>query len=312
MIIEFPGRLSTASVTLVALFVAACASTAPAPVVERSAIPSPTVSGTPPAPSVPMYTVKKGDTLMSIALDHGVDHRDLAAWNYLDNPNRILIGQQLRTTPPQPPGGEAPVAIAQPVGMSGAVVERRPLDGNTDTLKREPKAGKVAYTDEAWARASGASLAEKPETKPAEAKETRAVEVAQKPDGKSETVGEIPWIWPGNGKILAAYNGTTSKGVDIAGKEGEPVLAAAGGKVTLVTNTLPAYGNLVVVKHDDKLISVYAHSQTVLVKEGQTVSRGQKIAEVGRTGTGVDQPKLHFEIRLQGKPVDPLKYLPAH
>jgi lipoprotein NlpD len=310
MNILFPGRLSTASVTVVALFVAACASTTPAPVVERGVTPSQTAATTPVAPPVvvPMYTVKKGDTLLSIALDHGVDHKDLAAWNMLDNPNRILIGQQLRTTPPQPIVSESQVAVVQPVGMAGAVVERRSLDGNTDSLKREPKAGKVAYSDEVWAKANTAAPVDKIEAKPLEAK---PAELPSKSESKPEAAGDPAWTWPGNGKMLLSYNGTTSKGVDISGKEGEPVLAAAAGKVTLVTNTLPAYGNLVVVKHDDKLISVYAHSQTVLVKEGQAVSRGQKIAEVGRTGTGVDQPKLHFEIRLQGKPVDPLKYLPA-
>lgn len=305
----FSGRLSTASITIVVVFVAACASTVPAPVVERSSTPSTTGMSAPAVPAVPLYSVKKGDTLLSIALDHGVDHKDLAAWNYLDNPNRILIGQQLRTTPP-PPAGE--VAIAQPIGAPDAIIERRPLDdGNTNVFKREPKAGKVAYSDEAWAKANPAPLVEQPEAKPTESTESKVIEVP-KTDNRIGMAGEPAWGWPGNGRLLAAYNGTTSKGVDIAGKEGEPVLAAANGKVTLVTSTLPAYGNLVVVKHDDKLISVYAHSQTVLVKEGQVVSRGQKIAEVGKTGTGVDQPKLHFEIRLQGKPVDPLKYLPAH
>ena len=111
-----------------------------------------------------------------------------------------------------------------------------------------------------------------------------------------------------SGKVIAAFNETSSKGVDLAGKPGDPVLAAAGGRVVYAGTGLRGYGKLVIVKHDNSFLSAYAHNQSLLVKEGQAVSKGQKIAELGDTDS--DRPKLHFEIRRQGKPVDPGKYLP--
>ena len=134
----------------------------------------------------------------------------------------------------------------------------------------------------------------KPEPKPAEAVPAVA--------------GDVSWAWPSGGKVLAGFAEGTNKGVDISGKMGDPVLAAGDGKVVYSGSGLRGYGKLVIIKHDATFLSAYAHNNNILVKEGQSVSRGQKIAEMGNSDT--DQVKLHFEIRRQGKPVDPLQYLP--
>ncbi|HEU0200666.1 MAG TPA: peptidoglycan DD-metalloendopeptidase family protein [Burkholderiaceae bacterium] len=116
------------------------------------------------------------------------------------------------------------------------------------------------------------------------------------------------WIWPSPGRLIESFDETRNKGIDIAGKEGEPVIAANDGEVVYSGSGLRGYGNLVIIKHADEFISAYAHNKQILVEQGQAVKRGQRIAELGKTDA--NQPKLHFEIRHRGKPVDPLKYLP--
>ena len=119
---------------------------------------------------------------------------------------------------------------------------------------------------------------------------------------------EPEWIWPSSGKVLATFNDSSNKGVDLAGNIGDPVIAAGSGKIVYVGSGLRGYGNLVIIKHNNNFLSAYAHNSEILVKEGQSVQKGQKIAALGNSDT--DRPKLHFEIRRQGKPVDPVKYLP--
>mgnify|MGYP000870761429 CR=1 FL=1 len=295
---------------------AGCAGRTPAPVVERDGpttvverglgVPSSLPAAASPPPGY--YTVKKGDTLYRIALEHAQDPRDLAAWNGLGDGSRIEVGQQLRVTPPES------VAVVNPVAAPGTVVlmsEGQPLSAPaaaTDGIKREPKGGKLAYSEQALdqvrameggAAAKPAAVAEKPAVVP--------VPVASRDDG-------IDWAWPVPGKVITEFveggNGKESnKGVDLTARTGEPVLAAAPGKVVYVGNSLRGYGNLVIVRHDATYLSAYAHNSRILVKEGDAVKRAQKIAEAG--SSDADQPKLHFEIRRLGKPVDPLKYLPA-
>ncbi|TFW18157.1 peptidoglycan DD-metalloendopeptidase family protein, partial [Duganella callida] len=118
----------------------------------------------------------------------------------------------------------------------------------------------------------------------------------------------ISWVWPAAGKVVASFDEGKNKGLDIAGKAGQQVVAAGAGKVMYAGSGIRGYGNLVIVKHSNNLLSAYAHNRTILVKEGQTVSKGQMIAEMGDSDT--DSVKLHFEIRQQGKPVDPSKFLP--
>ncbi|MBI4987281.1 MAG: peptidoglycan DD-metalloendopeptidase family protein [Rhodocyclales bacterium] len=287
---------------LLAVFGAAllggCASRTPAPVIERGG-----ASGKSPVPAAlparpgEFHTVKKGDTLYSIALEHGQSYRDVASWNNIDNPNVIRIGQQLRIAPPEG------VAVAKPVAVPAAV-ETRPLVAgavsNTDTLKREPKGGKQPYTEQAMA------AVQKPE-EPHSPQPAMQVKAEPRP-AEPVAGGELNWAWPSGGKVIAAYVEGGSKGVDIEGRIGEPVLAAEVGKVTYAGSGIRGYGNLLIIQHANSLSSVYAHNSKLLAREGQQVTRGQKIAELGNSDA--DQAKLHFEIRRQGKPLDPLKLLP--
>lgn len=276
------------------------------------------------------YTVKKGDTLYGIALDHGQDYREIAAWNNLENVNVIKIGQVLRITPPEAPVVVKPVAPPDAASAAGAPAA-------TDVaLKRDPKGGKVAYSEQALAAARGgtappASVAAAASPGPSAAPSgterllpnasgaakgsavgpLAAVASAQPappaPTVKSLEDG-IEWSWPHGGKLLTPFSEGGTKGIDIAGRSGDPVQAAASGRVLFAGNQLRGYGNMVIIKHDGAYLSAYAHNSQILVKEGQTVSRGQRIAELG--DSDADRPKLHFEIRRQGKPVDPLKHLP--
>lgn len=316
--------VATATLLLaMASLLGGCGSQPPAPVIERSppvavpatpAAPADTHAPTPDpraglAPGAATYTVKRGDTLYSIALENGQSYRDLAAWNNLEDPNKIQVGQQLRVRPPGSDAG-APVAVSKPIALQ-TPIETRPLGGvsapNTDNLKREPRGGKLPYSEEALARLQRADSGAAAEAKP----EARAV-ATEKPVDRPAPVpaaeDAVEWAWPANGKLIANFVEGSSKGLDIAAATGEPVLAAASGKVILVSSALRGYGNFVIIKHTAAYLSVYAHNSRILVKEEQQVTKGQKIAEIGSSDS--DQPKLHFEIRHQGKPVDPLKFLP--
>jgi lipoprotein NlpD len=290
-----------------------CASHAPAPVEDRGRVQTevrPVAPAVVTAESNVVYhTVKKGDTLYSIALDNGQDYKDVAAWNNLENPNLIKIGQQLRVTPPD---NGAPVAVVKPV-ILGAPVETKqagaqtvgPPGVNTETLKREPKGGKLPYSDEGLAKARQGDVTEKPAEPKAETKSAEA-KSAEKPVVAGD---DVDWMWPASGKLIAPFAEGGSKGVDIAGKAGDPVLAAGNGVVSYAGAGLRGYGNLVVLRHNGTYLSVYAHNSKILVKEKQAVTKGQKIAEMG--STDAESPRLHFEIRRQGKPADPQKFLPA-
>ena len=216
------------------------------------------------------YTVKPGDTLIRIGLDTGQNWRDISRWNTIDNPNQIEVGQVLRVTPPA--ANES--VVTRPVASAPAAVST-PLP------------------------AQGASVA-KPAPAPAPAP------AAQPATGGEE---DIAWLWPAQGTPIAGFDEVKNKGIDIAGKAGDPVLASADGRVVYSGAGLRGYGNLIILKHNNTYLTAYAHNQTLLVKEDQSVSKGQKIAEMGNSDA--DRVKLHFEIRRQGKPVDPVKYLPA-
>jgi lipoprotein NlpD len=304
---------------LAALALAACASKQSAPVIERTPAPAAKPAAKPAAPAAPattgapaqagpdFYTVKRGDTLYGIALDHGQDYKDIAAWNNLADPNLIRVGQVLRVTPPPATTTESGVVV-RPVAPSGAGA---PAASGPRT---EPNGAKKPYSDEAWAQAQrgetvaaapAAKPAPKPEAKPEPKPEPKpAAEPARPAEGD-----EVAWAWPLSGKVIGQFSESgANKGVDIAAKVGDPVLAAGPGRVVYAGQGLRGYGRLVIIKHNNTYLSAYAHNSTLLVKEGQTVTRGQKIAEAGNTDS--DVPKLHFEIRRQGKPVDPVKLLP--
>jgi len=330
----------------VVVSLAGCASRQPAPVVERRAPlvvleTSPAPVETPAAAAAATaaesrpsaYVVKKGDTLYSIALDHGQSYRDLTAWNGLEDPNKIKVGQQLRVLPPAPPEAPTPVAVTQPVTLPAAL-EVRPLtaaalpaaatQANSDKLKREPRALKRPYSEETLAAlrkadaayaagavaagAAGAAVADAPEAK-VETKVDAKVEARGDARTVTATEDAVDWGWPAGGKLINNFVEGSNKGIDIAAKLGDPVLSAAAGKVVYSGSSLRGYGKLVIVKHNAAFLSAYAHNSQLLVKEGQSVAKGQKIAEAG--SSDADQTMLHFEIRRQGKPVDPVKQLPS-
>ncbi|MEO1765831.1 peptidoglycan DD-metalloendopeptidase family protein [Thiobacter aerophilum] len=309
-----------ATLSLTALLVAGCGTTPHrAPVIDRlpaesarspqnTAKPATKVAPREPDWRPATYTVKKGDTLYSLALEFGLDYRELAEWNGIGEPYLIRVGQVLRLTPP---GGEGVQPLKAP-----AVAEAKPLPAAEAVLKTEPKAIREPYSEQALARleksappkpesaSTANALGRSPPEKPAADKPLAAENQAPEEDDPDR----VEWVWPATGKLLASFGEGGSKGVDIAGNLGQPVLAAAAGKVVHTGTTLRGYGKLIIIKHNKSYFSVYAHNSQILVKEGQNVVRGQKIAEMG--DSDADRVKLHFEIRRLGKPVDPLKYLP--
>jgi len=229
------------------------------------------------------YTVKPGDTLIRIGLDSGQSWKDLARWNNLDNPNLIEVGQVLRVAPPS-------AMLAAPVAApEGNGVVTRPVTAST-----------VAPAPVATASKSASAAA------PASVPASVAPAPVPAPAAGEDDVG---FIWPASGALLAGFDEVRNKGYDIAGKAGDPVLAAADGRVVYAGAGLRGYGNLIILKHNNTFLTAYAHNQALLVKEDQSVRKGQKIAEMGNTDA--DRVKLHFEIRRQGKPVDPVRFLPS-
>ena len=281
------------SLLLTALSVAllsACSSSVrvPAPVEDRTpAVRPPAASSNPISPAVveaakPLpgsenagkpgyYTVQKGDTLTRIGLDHGQGWRDLARWNNLANPDLIEVGQVVRVSPP---GGAVETA-----GVVVRPISSAPSSSGSVTQPGAPTTGNTA-------------LSNAPPT--------------QTPMANDEG---LAFIWPANGTLIAGFDEVKNKGLDIAGKAGDAILAAADGQVVYAGAGLRGYGNLIILKHNNTFLTAYAHNQALLVKEDQKVRKGQKIAEMGKSDA--DRVKLHFEVRKQGKPVDPTKLLPA-
>ncbi len=255
------------------------------------------------------YTVKKGDTLLRIALDYGQNYRDLVSWNNLSDPNDIKVDQVLRVAPPDDVAGAG--VTTSPIHMPPA--ETKPVVPRKVT----PKAEKRPYTDAALADAKGDGKPDgKPDNKPE--KPDAPDPVVAKPGPGTLATGSVvtatadeklSWMWPSDGKIVATFDEGKNKGVDIAGRAGQNVMAAGAGKVMYAGSGIRGYGNLVIVKHSNNLLSAYAHNRAITVKEGQSVSKGQVIAEMG--DSDADSVKLHFEIRQQGKPVDPARFLPS-
>lgn len=257
------------------------------------------------------HVVRKGDTLYSLALDYGEDYRDLAAWNRLEDPAKIRIDQKIRLFPPESTQTSAPQPVPLPADPVPAPV----------VLKTGPKALKLPYSEQALAQLNATAQAVTPgsNTVPAPgaapAAATPPVTDATVASGLSParapavSTGKLVWEWPAEGPLAYTFGkGANQKGVGIEGKPGQPVLAGAPGKVVYSGSGLRGYGKLIIIKHDASYLSVYAHNSQILVKEGQTVAKGQKIAEMGSTDS--DRVGLHFEIRRLGKPIDPLPYLP--
>jgi lipoprotein NlpD len=230
------------------------------------------------------YTVKPGDTLIRIGLENGQNWKDLVKWNALENPNIIEVGQTLRVVPP---GVDPTGASARPV--ASARVETRPLDARTATAPAGASSGAPAAT-------------------PAPPAVATAPATSGAPSAPRDGDDDVAWGWPAQGPVIANFEEGKVKGLSIGGKAGDPVLAAADGRVVYAGAGLRGYGNLVIIKHNSTYLTAYAHNQTLLVKDDQAVRKGQKIAEMG--STDADGVRLHFEIRRQGKPVDPARLLP--
>ena len=296
---------------------AGCAARRPAPVVDRlppaaeaPAAEAPAAEAAPPeepappaAKPLPTHVVKRGETLVGIALQYGLEYRELAAWNNITNPNSLAVGQVLVLAAPPDAKPYRPPTVATPLAMPGPPIEARPL-ANTPTAKVEPRGQKLPYSERALAQLTAPQAAEgaAPPAAPAPPPPAPGPE---RPGGTDREA--IDWMWPVKGRVIAPFT-EASKGVDIAGRRGAPVLAAAAGRVVYAGAGLRGYGKLVIIKHNDTWLSAYAHNDALLVKEEQDVRKGQKIAEMG--STDADQVKLHFEVRRQGKPVDPARVLP--
>lgn len=281
-----------AAMALSALLAACAAPSKPAqraPVLDRTpaaTAASSTATATPLPPGAEnagkpgYYTVRPGDTLIRIGLETGQSWRDIQAWNGIVNPNVIEVGQVLRVVPPVGTAPAAPVVAAAENGTTA-----QPVGSGT---------------------AQGRPLNE-----PAPAAAQAAAQPASTPSRAPAAAGadSVAFIWPANGSVVDPYDEARNKGVGIGGKAGDPVLAAADGRVVYAGSGLRGYGNLIILKHNNTYLTAYAHNQTLLVREDQTVRQGQKIAEMG--SSDADKVKLHFEVRRQGKPVDPLSFLPG-
>lgn len=269
------------------------------------------------------YTVAKGDTMYSIAFRNSVDYRDLAKWNGIAAPYTIWPGQKLRLAPPS--GGasaqRAAVAVARanPAPVSAAPAASAPVFESVPAEAPASAASAVATTHApshaATVTASTAAPAVPASTVVPVAGVAKPVAPPPAPTpvaagGSSHAAGGVTWRWPADGQIIKRFTpGDAVPGIEIAGKAGDPVRAAADGVVVYSGNGLVGYGELVIIKHSDSLLSAYGHNSKRLVTEGQRVSAGQVIAQMG--SSGASRVELGFQIRKDGNPVDPLSYLPA-
>jgi len=291
-----------------------------------------------------VHQVRRGDTLYSISFLYGLSVEELAAWNGLRPPYTIYRGQHLRLKPGRLPVAPAPQAAqarasqpkprpgsqarVQPPAAASAPVMRpatprsgpAPLVGSVPKVAggaklKPPPGGDTAGRAVAAAPLAAASApavvpvpasAVEPVTAPAQAVPEAA---AAQPD-RSDSDQPVFWSWPVDGRLIRGYDAdsTGKKGIDIAGDSGDTVRAAAAGKVVYAGSGLSGYGRLIIIKHNKDFLSAYAHNRKLIAREGQWVNKGEVIAQMGSSGT--DRTQLHFEIRKQGRPVDPLRYLP--
>lgn len=283
---------------VVIVLLAGCAQNPPAPVVDMTRTIPPAGAASQAAerqPEAPPghYVVQKGDTLYSIAFHNQLDWQQVAQWNGIGAPYTIVPGQDLRLTPP--PAGSRPVVTygtrpEAPASTSPAT----PTVAETGPPASEPAAPASAPEP----------VTPKPTPAPAATPSSPAAA------GPGRTVAGLSWHWPVHGPLLSrfAVSDPTKQGIDIGGRRGTPVRAAADGIVVYSGNGLVGYGELVIVKHSDTYLSAYGHNAKRLVKEGDRVQAGQQIATMGSSGTS--RTELHFEIRKHGQPIDPLGFLP--
>nr|WP_242467073.1 peptidoglycan DD-metalloendopeptidase family protein [Ectothiorhodospira shaposhnikovii] len=274
------------------------------------------------------YTVRQHETLYSIAWRYGLEWQELARWNGIREPYTIYPGQRLRMNPlpGQSRTATAAATTATPPRTTATAPRETPADSpppraSTPTPAPVPAPSTSASSAPA-ARpepTAPASSRPVPTTTPPPAASTppRPAPVAQPvrdpvtpAPSPAASGGPLVWQWPTNGQVIRRFDaqGTGKKGIAIAGQRGQPVRAAAAGRVVYSGSGLVGYGKLIIIKHNDSYLSAYGHNDNILVNEGARVAAGQQIALLGDSGT--DRPMLHFEIRKDGKPVDPLRYMP--
>jgi len=325
------NKLCSSIVVSLALVIVACSSNLPAPVIDRmSNNNKPNTANTPSKKSPhkneskttdwrpDAYIVKKGDTLISIGLEFGYDYKDIAQNNDISPPYTIKVGQSLKLKSTKDKLATTEAKLDQGDGVStfplngsgnntgNGLAQSASITQNAPSLS-SPKAIRELYSEEASNKAPllSQTIAEKSSSSPVPTKTTTANLTETKIS--SEATEDIQWAWPTKGKVSETFNETSNKGIDISGASGQSINAAASGKVIYSGSDLRGYGKLVIIKHNANYLSVYAHNKTLLVKEGQQVNSGQKIAEMG--DTDANKIGLHFEIRHLGKSVDPSKYL---
>ena len=293
----FMGQLSGCRglcALLLLFLLAACAPMPPAPVEDRGARPpasAPVASG--PAPAI--YQVRSGDTLYSIAFRYRLDWRDVAAWNRIDAPYLIRPGQELRLSPPpQAVARTEPAPVRPPTSAPAEAPVRTqpPPDRTAERPSSQPAPTAPAPVPETRAEAPPPARAPAPVTA-----------------GPSRQVAGIEWRWPTEGRIVRPFDpAATRRGIGIGGRAGQPVLATADGQVVYSGTALIGYGELIIIKHSDTMLSAYAHNRVRLVEEGAQVRAGQQIAEMGISDR--NEELLHFEVRRNGQPENPLNFLP--
>jgi len=309
------------AIFIAVLVVVGCATRKPAPVTGR--VPPPPPAPAAAQPAVPgaertdvrpeTYVVQPGDTLVRIAAEFGVDFRELAALNGIENPNVLRVGQVLRLRPPATGVVTAPLPSAPQLPETARTASVGVARPNTEVYKTQPKAVREPYSEQVVAMLQREAMpaAAAPSAGVPGAVPSAAAPGMPGPGGTAEPADTdaVPWVWPTSGPVVAGFSEFAPlKGIDISGRMGQAVVASADGRVVYAGSGLRGYGKLIIIKHNKTYLSAYAHNSQILVKEGQQVTRGQKIAEMG--DSDADQVKLHFEIRREGRPVDPARYLP--
>ena len=287
----------------VALGAAGCASTGQAPVEDRSINPSQRPRPSAPTQSVSTagtYRVQRGDTLYSIAFRHGIDFRELAEWNGIAPPYTIYPGRELRLSPTR---GATRPPVAQATTRTPLAAPMPP----PETTRTAPSAPPSVAAQPPPSTSAGTPAHVGSPTPPPPPASTPP---PSPPPDASAANGDVAWRWPADGQVIGGYvsGDPMRQGIDIAGQSGAPVRAAADGTVVYSGNGLIGYGELIIVKHNPAFLSAYGHNRKRLVQEGDRVKAGQTIAEMGSSGASRDE--LHFEIRRNGKPSNPLDYLP--
>jgi lipoprotein NlpD len=317
------------NITLLILMAAlvGCSSNPRAPVIDRAPTERPNSEATNPTPVTKpakqtdwrpnTYIVQTSDTMYSIGQRFGLDYREIAALNGIPAPYSIKPGQTLSiprksaTSPQVYQTGEEATTV--PLGSDQPIVwQSNAPETDSTPIVNTPKVFREPYSDQAYNRESPTIVIEKSVNRSTDLPlgTTSQPTVQPLPERTVQTapVQAITWAWPHSGKVISNF-GSANKGLDIAGKVGQSVKAAAAGKVIYSGSDLRGYGRMVIIKHNDLFLSVYAHNSHIYVKEGQLVSIGQKIAELGSTASS--RPKLHFEIRRQGKSINPRQYIPV-